>query len=109
MTSTKVNQLQILQQNIQAVLMQKQQFQSQLVELDSALQEIKTTSQAYKIVGKVMIASSKGELQKELQEKKELVDVRVKNLEKQERSLRENMERLQKEVIEELTERKKER
>lgn len=107
MTSAKVNQLQILQQNIQAVLMQKQQFQSQLVELDSALQEIKTTSQAYKIVGKVMIASSKGELQKELQEKKELVDVRVKNLEKQERSLRENMEKLQKEVIEELKERKK--
>lgn len=102
MTSAKVNQLQLLQQNVQTLMMQKQQLQSQLVELESALKEIKTTEQAYKIVGKVMVASSKEDLEKELQEKKDLIDVRVKNLEKQEQSLKENMEMLQKEVVEEL-------
>ncbi len=106
MVSAKVNQLQILQQNVQAVLMQRQQLQSQLVELDSALTELRSAEKAYHIVGKVMLAASREELQKELQEKKELADIRVKNLVQQERNLKENLEKLQKEVIEELKEKK---
>ena len=39
-SSEKINQLQLLQQNLQNLSSQKQQFQSQLLELDSALTEL---------------------------------------------------------------------
>jgi prefoldin beta subunit len=100
--SEKVNELQLLQQNLQNVLTQKQQLQSQLVELDSALTELNTTNQAYKIVGKIMVASDKNELVKDLSEKKEVVEVRMKNFDKQEKKLKESMENVQQEVMKEM-------
>ena len=100
--SEKIQQLQLLQQNIQNLGMQKQQIQNQLVELDSALTELKSTEKAYKIVGKIMLASSKEDLTKDLEEKKEVIDVRLKNLTKQEELLQQSVEKLQKEVMEDL-------
>ena len=102
MSSDKIQQLQLLQQNMQNLQMQKQQFQSQLIELDSALTELKTTDKAYKIVGKIMIASSKEDLSKDLQEKKEVAEVRLKNFSRQEDKLQETMDNLQKEVMAEM-------
>lgn len=102
MSSTKINQLQLVQQNLQNLGAQKQQLQSQIVELDSALSELKATAQAYKIVGKLMLAASKEELQKELEQKKEVAEVRVKNFSQQEEKLQHSFEDLQKEVMKEL-------
>ena len=98
----KVNQLQVLQQNLQNVSLQKQQLHAQVIEIDSALAELKNTSQAYKIVGKIMLASSKEELEKDLLEKKEVVEIRLKNFVQQEEKLQKNIDDLQKEVMEEL-------
>ena len=105
--SQKIQQLQSMQQNLQNIVMQKQQVESQLVELNSALQEISTTQQAYKIVGKIMVASSKEQLQKDLEEQKEIADIRLKSLLKQEESFKNSMEDLQQEVVKELQEEKK--
>lgn len=106
MTSTKVQQLQLLQQNLQNVQVQKQQIESQLAELDSALEELSTTEIAYKIVGKIMISSSKEKLVKELEEKKDVFNIRIKNFNQQEDKLRQNLEDLQQEVVKELKEQK---
>jgi prefoldin beta subunit len=93
------NQLQNLQQNLQNILIQKQQMEAQMMELDSALIELKDTPQAYKIVGKLMIASSKDDLKKDLEEKKEVLTIRITSMEKQEKNLQENFEKTQKEVM----------
>ena len=105
--STKINQLQLLQQNLQNLVMQKQQVQNQLLEIDSALSELGTTDKAYKIVGKIMLASSKDKLIKDLEEKKEISEVRIKNFKEQEESLQKNIEDTQKEVMAELKEENK--
>jgi len=105
--STKINQLQLLQQNLQNLILQKQQVQNQMLEIESALTELKTTDKAYKIVGKIMLASSKDRLIKNLQEKKEVSEVRIKNFKEQETSLQKNIEEVQKEVMEELKEENK--
>ena len=105
--SQKIQQLQSMQQNLQNITLQKQQVEAQLIELNSALQEISTTQQAYKIVGKIMVASSKEQLQKDLQDQKEVADVRLKSLLKQEESFKHSMEELQQEVVKELQEEKK--
>ncbi len=104
MTSDKVNQLQLLQQNLHSISMQKQQIESQLTELNSALTEIKTTDKSYKILGKMMIAASKEDLSKDLQEKKDVAEIHLKNFASQEDKLKEQMESLQKEVMKELQE-----
>ena len=106
MSSAKIQHLQLLQQNLQNVQMQKQQLETQLIELDSALKELENTSQAYKIIGKIMIASSKEDLSKDLNEKKEVVNVRLKNFVSQEEKLKQNMEDVQKEVMEEMKQEK---
>lgn len=102
MTSPKIQQLQLLQQNLQALLAQKQQLQSQLVELESAVSELKTTEKAYHIVGKIMLATSKEHLTTELQEKKEVTELRLQSVEKQEEKLQQAMETVQKEMLKEL-------
>ena len=54
-----------------------------------------------------MVASPKNKLVQELQEKKEVVEVRIKNFEKQELKLKESLEKAQAEVMKELKEEKK--
>lgn len=88
--------------------MQKQQLESQLVEVNSALNELNKTEKAYKIIGKVMFASSKEELIKELTEQKEVSDVRLKSIISQEEKIKENIEVIQQDVVKELKEEKNE-
>jgi len=99
MDSTKVNQLQLLQQNLQNILIQKQQFESQLIEVNSALVELENTDKAYKILGKIMVSTKKEDLSKDLNDKKEIFDLRIKNLIKQEESIKKNIQEVQKEVL----------
>lgn len=98
-TQDSISKLQLIEQNVQTLLMQKQQFQAQLFEVDSALKEIEKTDEAFKIVGNVMLKADKPALKAELGSKKELIDLRLKNIEKQEKQLKEKAEALQKEVM----------
>lgn len=96
----KINQLQIFEQSINNLVAQKQQFQIQAVEIESALSELEKTDSAYKIVGNVMVSSNKDDLKKELNEKKEIIELRIKNLEKQETQIKEKTTKMQAEVME---------
>lgn len=102
----KINQLQLLEQSMQNLLMQKQQFQLQQVEIESALKELEKVNEAYKIVGNIMILSEKDDLKTDLTSKKEIIELRIKNLEKQENQLREKATKLQDEVMKEMTQEK---
>jgi len=95
----KLGQLQLLEQSMQNLMMQKQQFQLQQVEIESALKELEKTNEAYKIVGNIMVLSKKEDLNSELTSKKEIVELRIKNMEKQEDQLREKASKLQNEVL----------
>jgi len=95
--------LQLLEQNLQNIVMQKQAFQMQLMENENAIKELdKTKKDAYKIIGTIMVSSDKQELKKELKEQKEVLDLRLKNLEKQEKNFKEKAEEVQKEVMKEI-------
>ena len=102
-TESKIAQLQMLEQNIQNFLMQKQTFQTQLIEVDNALEELdKTTGNTYKIVGGIMIATDEETLNMELQGRKEVLGLRIKNIEKQENQLKEKASNLQSEVLKQI-------
>lgn len=101
MNQSKIAQLQLLQQNLQNILLQKQQLQNNLLELESALHEIKTSEKCYKILGQIMVASPKDAVSKELTEKKETNNLRLKNYLSQEEKLKKSMRDIQKEIMQE--------
>ncbi|PIN76495.1 hypothetical protein COV17_02220 [Candidatus Woesearchaeota archaeon CG10_big_fil_rev_8_21_14_0_10_36_11] len=101
MSSKNVAQLQVLKQNIESLLLQRQQLESHATELNSAITELSTTSVSYKIIGKIMVASSKESLRTELKHKKEVIDIRIKNIIQQEDKLKQNIDDIQKEAVKE--------
>jgi len=98
----KVQQLQLIEQNLRSSLLQRQNLQTQLVEVESALGEIEKTDAAYKIIGNIMVALPKDQLKKELGEKKEFLSLRLQSLEKQEEKLRSRANQLQSEVLKDM-------
>ncbi len=108
MVQSKVNQLQLLQQNMQVIIDQKQLLQNQLAEIDSALDGLKNSEKAYKIVGHIMIAHPAPALSSSLAEKKEILALRFKHFTAQEEKLKRDLEVLQKEAVKELGSKKNE-
>ena len=98
----KISRLQSMEQNVQQYVMRRQQFSQQLMEIDSALKELESSPEAYKIVGNIMVKTSKDQLKKELAERKELADMRIQSLDKQEQKVAEKVEELKKEVMAEI-------
>ena len=98
-TEQKIGQLQMFEQSLQNFLGQKQQFQVQLVEVESALSELDNTDKAYKIVGNIMVEADKNELKSDLQSKKEMLELRIRTMEKQETQVRERASKLQSEIL----------
>lgn len=99
-TQEKIQQLQIFEQNIQNLLLQKQAFQFELNETENAIEEVKKTGEeVYKMIGQVMLKASKQEIEKELSQKKDILGLRIKSIEKQESKLKEEVEKIRQEVM----------
>jgi len=105
----KVNKLSMIEQNSQYLASQRQNFQTQLIEIESALEELDTSSDSYKIIGNVMVKSDKETLKKELIEKKNIIDVRIKSIEKQEDKIKNDAKELREEVMKGLEDSKAEK
>jgi len=102
-TEGKIQELQLLEQNLQNLNLQKQNFQAQLLESENALIELgDLKGESYKIIGTLMVLKNNAELKKDLDSEKEVLELRIKNIEKQENKLKEKMEEIQKEVMKEL-------
>ncbi len=69
----KINQLQAIEQNMQHLLQQRQQFQMQLMEIESAQEEIQKTEKAYKIIGNIRLQQKKTLLTKNFQKRKSVL------------------------------------
>ncbi|MDG7014013.1 MAG: prefoldin subunit beta [Nitrososphaerota archaeon] len=86
------------QQNLQAVLAQKQQVELELSETEKALEELGKATDSepvYKFAGNLLIKTKKEDVTKELIEKKELANTRKMVLAKQESRFRESLKDLQ--------------
>ena len=97
----QVARLQQLQQNLQAIMMQKQQVELEVVETDRALEEIKKTrteETVYKSAGPLLIKSKREDVIKELEEKKELSNTRVMVLSKQETRVKDNLKEVENKI-----------
>ena len=91
------------QQNLQAVIAQKQQVELELGETEKALEELtkaSDTESVYKFAGNLLVKVKKEEVMKELNERKELANTRKMVLAKQETRFRESLNDLQTKINE---------
>ncbi len=89
------------ERQLQAVLLQKHQLQLQLNEITLAVEELaKAKGDIYKATGSIMVRSTREEAEKDLKEKKDLFDIRVKALSQQEEKMKNVLMRLQKKIEE---------
>src|SRR3989344_2185673 len=94
-TQEKLREFQITEQNLQNFLLQSQTFQMELNETESAMEEVsKTGDEVYKIVGQVMVKSNKEGILKELQEMKDILNLKLKAITNQEKILEEKIKKL---------------
>ncbi len=94
----QIAQYQQLQQQLQVLASQRLQLEAKLREVEGTLEElgkISAEAQVYKSIGMLLVKEDDREaLKKELEDHKETLAVRVKSLQKQEKSLSERYEGL---------------
>lgn len=95
-------QYQQLQQQIQVILNQKFQLETQINEINNTLEELRNTPEEntiYKSIGSLLVkATDREALKKNLEEQKETISIRVKTLERQESHLRDRFQTLQEQL-----------
>lgn len=100
MNEQKIQEMQILEQNLQNIILQKQAFQMELSETEAALDAITNAGEeVFKIVGQLMVKSDKSKIQEELENKKKILELRTKTLDKQESSFTEKLSGLRDEFM----------
>ncbi len=90
-----------LQQNLQAILVQKQQVELESTEIDKALAELNKVGPedtVYKSAGSLLVKVKRDDILKELAERKELANTRSLVLGKQEGRVREGVKELQSKI-----------
>lgn len=100
-TQQLLMQMQTFQEQYQSIMIQKEAMKAQTIELDRALEELAKTKdgeEVYKAVGPILVKSTKTELVKEMKEKNEMIDVRLKSLDKQEEKLKEKLKEIQEKI-----------
>ena len=90
--------LQQRQQTLQAVFTQKQQLELDLAQVEQALSELETLDDSaviYKSIGSLLVKSERPKVASELNERKDLLNMRINVLGKQEERLRSQVKDLQ--------------
>ena len=99
----QIGKMQQSQQNLQSILMQKQQVEMENAESDRALEELKKAAdgdQVFKYAGSILIKSDKKSLIDELEEKKELSKTKTTVLAKQEERLKTSLQEQEQKIQE---------
>lgn len=100
-----IGRIQQLQNQLQSVLVRKQQYELELREVEKALGEVEkasSDSKVYKVVGGFLVQVSRDQAVQELRDRKELLELHIRTLAKQEGLLKEQIDKLRDEVNREL-------
>src|SRR5512141_2517187 len=94
-------QLQQLQQQAQAVMTQKTQIEGLIRETEAALKELEESADdavIYNSVGELLFRADKAKLMEELKERKDMLDIRLKTMAKQEERIQGRFTQLQEQL-----------
>lgn len=104
-TQAKIQEAQMLEQGFQQVMQQKQALNYELNETDFSLKELDSSDgEVFKIVGsQVIIKSTKEKLTKEMTDKKQLIESRLKTIDEQEKEVSEKLNVLREEIMQKIS------
>lgn len=92
-----------LEKQLQVLVLQKHQLQLQLNEINLAQEELKKAKgEIYRSIGAIMMKSTVEDSQKDLKERKDLIEIRLNSANKQEEKLRAKLMELQKKLEEKM-------
>ena len=100
-TQQKIQELQMMEQGFQQLLMQKNAFSMESNETDFIITEVeKTEGEVSRIIGnQVVIKTTKEAILADMKKKKELIDIRMKTIDEQEKEFSEKIEAVREEVM----------
>jgi prefoldin beta subunit len=90
----EIQEMQILDQNLQNLILQKQAFEMELSETQVAAKEIEKSNEVFKLIGELMIKKDKEKVKEELSTKEKILSMRIKSIEKQEDSFTKKLDEL---------------
>ena len=95
-----IEQFQLYQQQAQNITTQKNTFTMELREINNAIDEMEKSKEeyVYRISGPILVKAKKSEVKKELEEKKEIIELRIKTLERQEEKVKEKLDELKEKI-----------
>ena len=96
MDTRLIGQAQAYQQQMQAYMVQKEQLSLQLMEISKAMEDLEKTKEAevYRISGTVLIKTRKADAVKDLKEKQELIKMRLAQIDKKEKGIKDKVDDL---------------
>ncbi len=100
----ELERFQQFQQQLQVLMLQKQNIQIQLAEIENAINELEKVKdkEVYEMVGNILIKKNKEELLPKLKEAKETLNLRISTLEKQIDLINKKLTAIQKKFSEEV-------
>ena len=100
-TEQLLSQAQLYQQQIQTLITQKTALNMELNEIKKALEEIEKTKEksVLKVSGPILIKVDTDDMKKDLDEKENMINLRLKTIEKQEVKVKEKIEELRSKLM----------
>ena len=88
-----IEQMEVQNQQLQSIMLQKQACMMQEREVENALEELKKveTQEIFKSIGPILVKTGKESITKELEEVREELELKIKTLERQEKRVKEKL------------------
>lgn len=100
-TQQKIQELQMMEQGFQQLMMQKNAFSMEQNETNYIIKEVeKIDGEVSRIIGgQVIIKTTKEKILEDMENKKKLIDTRMKDIDAQEKEFSEKMDSIREEVM----------
>lgn len=102
----RIMHLQQLQNQLNMIRLQKQSVELELREVERVLRELQSIPAneiLYKSLGHILVKTTKEKIEKELNERKEILELRLETLKRQEKHIETQFNDIRRKVTEELT------
>ena len=80
-------------QQLQELTAQKQNLELKKIEIDEVLKEIEDKNEIYKEIAGILIKKDKEQVKKDLQEEKELIEIKTKKINESEAQLKDQLQK----------------
>lgn len=100
LTQDDLKTIQTLQQQLQAIMIEKDTISLRLVEIDKTLEELNKieNEEVFRIYGRIMVKKKKSDVMDELNSEKETLEIRLKTLERTENKIIERLKEYEKKM-----------